>query len=247
MDKVLYTAMSGAKNNMTAQAIHSNNLANVATDGFKADFERARTMPIYYGEGHPTRAFSMTENPGTNFAYGSMNATGRDFDIAVEGDGFIAVLDKSGQEAYTRGGSLSIDQFGTLRTAQGLPVLGDGGPITIPPAEKIDIAIDGTITAAVKGEGVETLAIVARVRLVSPDTRDVAKGEDGLFRARDGEVLPVSTDVKVLSGFLEGSNVSAIHEFTRVLELARQYEMQVKIMKTSESHAQASARLLQMS
>lgn len=246
MDKALYIAMTGAKHNMRSQTVHSNNLANVNTTGFKSDFAQARSMPVYYGEGLPTRAYALSENPATNFNSGASVETGRDLDIMVERDGFIAVQAPNGQEAFTRAGSLYVDSVGILRNGSGLPVIGNGGPIAIPAAAKIDIAMDGTISIVPLGEEDQALAQVDRIKLVNPPLEDMYKGEDGLFRPAnaDGEV-PADANVRLVSGFLEASNVNAVNEMTSVMSLARQYEMQVKIMKTAEQNSESSARLLQ--
>jgi flagellar basal-body rod protein FlgF len=247
MDKALYIAMTGAKHNMLAQTQHANNLANVNTQAFKADFAQARAMPVYYGDGLPTRAYALTERPATDFSAGSLQKTGRDLDVAIDGDGFIAVRDSAGNEAYTRAGALYTDSVGILRTGNGLPVIGNGGPIAIPNAEKIDIGIDGSITVVPQGQGPEAPVVVDRIRLVNPDLAEMTKGEDGLFRALDIEgPLPPDANVRLVSGFLENSNVNAVHELTSMLSLARQYEMQVKIMSSSKEMSESSARLLQM-
>lgn len=247
MDKALYIAMTGAKNNMLAQVSHSNNLANVNTTGFKADLAQARSMPIYYGDGHPTRAYALTERPATDFSQGSLMQTGRDLDIAVEREGFIAVQAPDGQEAYTRAGSLFIDSVGMLRTGSGLPVLGNGGPIAIPAAEKIEIASDGTISVIPLGESVNTIAQIDRIKLVNPPLENMHKSTDGLIRSGEaGEELPADGAVRIVSGFLEGSNVNPVNELTSMLSLSRQYEMQVKMMQTVKENSEASARLLQM-
>ncbi len=247
MDKALYIAMTGAKHNMLAQSVHANNLANASTTGFKADFAQARSMGVYYGDGAPTRAYALTENPGTDFSTGPMNATGRDLDVAIRGPGLFAVQAPDGTEAYTRSGNMTLGPNGELLTANGLPVMGDGGPIVIPPAEKIDIGLDGSITALGAGEGAATLIQVDRIRVVTADPQNLAKGSDGLIRSRDGEALEPAEDVQLAPGFLESSNVNAINEFTEVLSLSRQYELQVKMMKTVEQNSEASARLLQTS
>jgi flagellar basal-body rod protein FlgF len=247
VDKALYIAMTGAKHNMRAQTVSANNLANVNTHGFRADFAQARSMPVYYGDGQPTRAYALTENPATDFRFGALVSTGRELDIAVEDDGFLAVQAPDGKEAYTRAGNLTIDSAGILRTGNGLPVLGNGGPIAVPAQQKVEIAIDGTITIVAKGQGPETLAEVDRIKLVKPDTGELEKSEDGLFRLKDGTDAVVDASVRVISGFLESSNVNAIDEFTSVLSLARQYEMQVKVMKAAEENSEASARLLPLS
>ena len=247
MDKALYIVMTGAKNNMMAQTSHANNMANINTTGFRADFAQARAMPVYYGEGAPTRAYAMTESPGSDFQQGSMIATGNDLDLAIKGPGFIAVQAPDGTEAYTRAGNLTIDATGVLRTSNGLAVLGNGGPITMPPIQKLEIGSDGTLSVVAQGQGPEAMVELNRIRLVNPDTANLTKGEDGLFRQKDGQPAAVAADVQVIGGFLEGSNVNAVSEFTDILALSRQYEMQVKFMKTVEDDSAASARLLEIS
>lgn len=247
MDKALYIAMSGAKHNMRSQASHANNLANVNTQGFKADFEVARSMPVYYGEGLPTRAYALAEKPATDFKFGSMQQTGRDLDVAIKGEGFIAVQANDGVEAYTRAGSLHIDPVGILRTGNGLPVIGNGGPVAIPPSESIEIGLDGNITVVPLGQGPQAPVVVDRIKLVNPDLAGVTKREDGLFQLlEEPEPLAPDANVRLVSGFLEGSNVNAVSEMTSILSLSRQYEMQVKVMSTAKEMSESSSRLLQM-
>lgn len=243
MDKALYIAMSAAKNNMLGQAVRANNLANVNTTGFRSDFEQARSMGVYYGDGLPTRAFALTESPQTNFAEGSLIQTGRDLDVAIKGKGYIAVQAPDGREAYTRAGSLSIDNTGTLRTGNNLPVLGNGGPLVLPDFQKLEIGQDGTISVVIKGESPDALSQVDQIKLVNPDETLLKKGKDGLLYV-EGEVQP-DIEVSLISGFLEGSNVNPIDELTKILSLARQYEIAIKLMKTTEENSEASARLLQ--
>ncbi|WP_188151702.1 flagellar basal-body rod protein FlgF [Teredinibacter waterburyi] len=247
MDKALYIAMSGAKNNMLGQVAHANNLANLNTVGFKADFAQARSMPVYYGDGQPTRAYALTESPATDFKQGPLVETGRDLDVAIEGEGFIAVQAPDGTEAYTRAGSLFVDSVGMLRTGNGLPVMGNGGPIAIPAAEKLEVAVDGTITAIPLGQGVDSPVQVDRIKLVNPGLDNIKKMEDGLVRTlTPAEDVPADAGVRLISRFVEGSNVNAVNEMVEVMNLARQYEMQVKIMQTVKEDSEASARLLQM-
>lgn len=247
MDKALYIAMTGAKNNTLSQAVHANNLANVNTHGFRRDFEQARAMPVYYGDGHPTRAYAMTERPATDYQQGPMIQTGRDLDIAVSGRGWIAVQAPDGSEAYTRAGDLQIDTLGILRTGNGLPVLGNGGPVAVPELETIEIGNDGTITIRGLGQGPETLSSIDRIKLVRPDEQELVKGEDGLIHKRDGLPEPANAEVTLVSGFVEGSNVNAVDALTQMLALNRQYEMQVKMMSDLERNSEAASRLLQIS
>ena len=247
MDKALYIAMTGATHNMRAQTSAANNLANVNTHGFKADFAVARAMPVYYGDGLPTRAYALAEKPATDFAFGSLNETGRDLDVAIDGEGFIAVQAPNGEEAYTRAGSLFVDPLGILRTGNGLPVLGNGGPVALPPSEKMEVGIDGNITVIPLGQGPQAPVLADRIKLVNPNIQELSKSEDGLFQLLEGDgALPPDANVRLVSGFLEGSNVSAVGELTQILSLSRQYEMQVKVMSSAKEMSESSARLLQM-
>lgn len=249
MDKALYIGMSGAKQNMLAMQAHANNLANVDTVGFKQDFIAARSMPVY-GETYPSRVFAMTENPGTDMSGGSLIQTGRDLDIAIKGKGWIAVQAPDGSEAYTRAGNLQVDVNGILRTGSGLPVLGNGGPVAIPPSDKIQIGADGTVSALPTGSTPSQLVEVDRIKLVNPDPSTLEKGADGLMhtKSQNGAApAPVVADanVRVESGFLEDSNVNPIEALISTMQLSRQYELQVRVMHTADQDSQATARLLQ--
>lgn len=246
MDRLLYIAMSGAKENMNGISLRANNLANTGTVGFKADFEQARSMQAF-GAGLPTRVFSMTESPGQNFDSGAMIITERELDVAIQGDGWFAVQDKEGNEAYTRAGNLQLTPAGMLVTAGGLPVMGDDGPIQLPvPLAKMEIGIDGTVSARAQGAPAEVLVQVGRIKLVKPELVDVVKGNDGLFRRKDGEVAEASADVALLHGAYEGSNVNAIGEMTSMISLQRQFELQVKMMKQAEKMDQQQNQLLRI-
>lgn len=245
MDRSLYIAMNAAQQTMLAQATNANNLANINTTGFRADFEQFRSMPVF-GEGLPSRVYSMTERPGTDYQQGTVQSTGRELDISVQGEGFIAVQGKDGREGYTRAGDLQLTQTGQLVTGTGLAVLGDGGPIAIPPAEKIEIGSDGTISIRPIGAESNALAVLDRIKLVKPDLQDVFKDVDGLMRMQDGSDAPLDATVQVSSGTLEGSNVSAVGALVKMIELQRQYEMQVQMMKTTQENSAESARLMRI-
>lgn len=248
MDKALYVAMTAAKHNMMGQAVRANNLANANTTGFRGDFEQARSMGVYYGDGHATRAYALTESPAINFKPGPMIQTGEDMDVAVEGNGFIAVQTANEGEAYTRVGNLKVDSNGMLLTGNNLPVMGNGGPIALPEFQKIEIASDGIISIVIKGASPDALSEVARIKLVNPDVNDLEKRSDGLLYAKnENQELEPDPDIRITSGFLEGSNVNPMEELTRVLTLSRQYEMSVKLMQTAQQNSEASARLLQSS
>lgn len=247
MDKVLYLAMTGARENMNAQQIRANNLANVTTTGFKQDFEQARSMRVF-GDGSASRVYAMAESPGTNRTSGTMQQTGRDLDIAVIGRGWIAVQAADGTEGYTRAGELQINAANQLVTGSGLPVIGNGGiPIVIPPAEKIQIANDGAITIRPQGDPAAELALLDIIKLVELDAATSFKGVDGLMRTNNLQPLPPMLDPQVRSGYIETSNVNAVEELTAIISLSRQYEIQVKMMKTAEENSSSAARVLQLS
>jgi flagellar basal-body rod protein FlgF len=246
MDKAIYIAMTGAKHNLLAQGVNANNLANVNTDGFRADLEASRAMPVYYGDGHPTRAYAMTEVEATDFTPGPLKETGNDLDIAIKGEGWIAVQAPNGEEAYVRTGSLYIDSVGMLRTGAGLPVLGNGGPIALPPLEKIEIGDDGTVTIREAGAAPNVLATVDRIKLVNIPVDELKKAESGLIVTKSGIPQTPDPDVRIVSGFLEASNVNAVAAMTEMLSLSRQYEMQVKVMSSADENGQTAMRLLRI-
>jgi len=244
MDKMLYIAMSGAKQNMNALAVNANNLANAKTTGFKADLAQARSMQAF-GEGLPTRVFSMTERASQNFDSGALSTTGRDLDIAVQGEGWIAVQTKDGSEAYTRSGHLRLTETGALETTNGDLVMGEAGPISLPlPVTNIQISSDGTIMIQPEGAPATTQEEVARLKLVNPDNRAIEKGTDGLYRRKDGDIEAADVGVQVMSGALESSNVNPIGEMTEMIALQRQFEMQLKLMKTAEEVDSSASSLL---
>lgn len=244
MDKMLYIAMSGAKQNMHALSITANNLANAKTTGFKADMAQARTMQAF-GEGMPTRVFAMTERASQNFDSGAVITTNRPLDIAVQGDGFFAVQAADGSEAYSRNGNLRLTEQGALETNEGELVLGDAGPIFLPlPVNNIQISRDGTIMVQPEGAPSSVQEEIGRIKLVNPDVRNIEKGNDGLFRRKDGTAEPADALVQVQGGMLESSNVNPVGEMTDMIALQRQFEMQLKLMKTAEENDSAAANLL---
>ncbi|HUL10798.1 MAG TPA: flagellar basal-body rod protein FlgF [Methylococcaceae bacterium] len=245
MDRSLYIAMSGAKQIMLAQASNSNNLANVNTTAFRADLEQFRSQPVF-GPGYPSRVYAMTERPGVDLSTGSLETTGRDLDVAINGEGWIAVQAKDGSEAYTRAGDLHITEQGQLLTGTGLPVIGNAGPIAVPPAQKVEIGADGTISIIPQGGNGTALAVVDQIKLVKPAKDELQKGEDGLMRLADGRQAELSAETKLTTGALETSNVSAVEEMVQMIELQRQYEMQIKMMKTVEDIGASSARIMQI-
>jgi len=245
MDRGVYVAMAGAREAFVSQETHANNLANISTVGFKADFEQLRSMPTY-GDGDPTRVYVMSERPGTNTRPGVMMTTGRSLDVAIKGEGWFTVLDKDGQEAYTRAGNFERDPNGVLTVGDGYKVVGSGGPITVPAFENLEVGTDGGISLRALGEGPLGIVQVDRLRLVKPaKPESMVKGPDGLFRMKGGERAPEDPTIQVQSGALEGSNVSAVGELTAILQSARIMEMNVKMMAAFKENDQAAARSMQ--
>jgi flagellar basal-body rod protein FlgF len=245
MDEMIFLAMTGAKQTEYAQSINSNNLANVSTSGFRADLHSFSSVPID-GPGVETRVNAVVESYGTDFSQGPVATTGRDLDVAVQGDGFIAVQAPDGTEAYTRAGDLRVEAGGLLSTGAGHLVIGDGGPVAIPPNSSLLIGKDGTISIQPIGQGPETYSIVDRIKLVNPDLASLQKGSDGLLRMADGETAAPDATVSIMSGALEQSNVNVAKTLVNMIELARQYEMQVNVIKTSEENADSAATLMRL-
>jgi flagellar basal-body rod protein FlgF len=237
--------MSGAKQTLLAQASNANNLANAQTTGFKSDLEQFRSMPVF-GPGFPTRVYAMTERPGSDFNMGPIQTTGNDMDIAIKGDGWLAVEGSEGKEAYTRAGELQITPDGRLLTGTGTAIFGDDGPISIPPVEKINIGSDGTISIIPAGGNSADLAVIDRIKTVKPDLDNLEKRNDGLMHTKDGQVLQASADVTLIQGALEGSNVNAVSALVDMIELAKNFELQTKVMKSADENSGVSAKLMQM-
>src|SRR5574343_621791 len=245
MDRLIYTAMTGAKHVFMQQAATANNLANASTIGFKAQEHRFRAVPVQ-GEGMPTRAFVVDASVSDVMDEGPLMFSGRNLDVAVQGRGWIAVQLPDGTEAYTRAGSLDVDVTGTLQTKSGYNVAGDGGPVNIPPDNNIDIATDGTVSVIQTFGTPNNTNALGRIKLVNPDEREMVRGSDGLFRMRDGQPANADDRVRLSAGTLEGSNVNVTDAMVNLISLARQFEMQIKMLQTADTNAQRADQLLSL-
>lgn len=244
MDRMLYVAMSGAKEVMLSQANNSNNLANANTDGFKKDFNIFRAQHME-GPGQHTRAYALDERPATDYTPGAIKVTGRDLDLVTNGDGFMAVQTPKGDEAYVRTASAQVLPNGDMVDVKGNPILNEGGaPINVPPYKSITIGDDGTISIVPAGAQSNQQVVLDRLRLVKPDVQNLYKGLDGFSRQREGSPELGQENVAVVSGALETSNVNTAEALVNMIELSRKYELQVKMMATSKNHAQKSDSLL---
>ncbi|MEP7242561.1 MAG: flagellar basal-body rod protein FlgF [Gammaproteobacteria bacterium] len=243
MDKLLYVAMTGAKETLRAQAANNHNLANSSTTGFRADLSAFESRAVT-GTGFPSRVYATNETTGYDASSGSMQATGRDLDVAVQGAGFIAVQDRNGVEAYTRAGDLRVEPSGLLVNGAGHPIMGDGGPISIPPATSISVAGDGSISIVPLGQEANTTATVARIKLVNPPASTISRGADGLFRSNDGNPAPADASVQVAGATLESSNVNVANAMVTMIELSRNFDLQIKAIHNAEENGAAAAQLL---
>jgi len=246
MDKMVFVAMTGAKQTLRAQTLVNHNLANANTDGFRADLAFFGSAPIY-GGGYPTRVNGVTTGAGFNTKAGVLIETGRDLDVAVKGSGWIAVQARDGTEAYTRAGALRVTSLGLLETGTGELVLGDNGPVAVPARQTLTIGGDGTISIVPEGQGPETIAAVGRIKLVDPDLAALVKGGDGLVRLPGEEGATADASVQLVSGYLEASNVNMAAELIDMITLARQFELQVRMMRTADENATRAAELVRVS
>jgi flagellar basal-body rod protein FlgF len=244
MDRLVYTAMTGARHLLDQQATTANNLANATTTGFRAQLDSFRAVPVVSG-GLPTRAFVVDNTVGSDFRQGALQTTGRPLDVAVRGDGWLAVQSADGSEAYTRNGSLKVSENGLLQTANGLTLQGENGPIAIPPDTEIAIASDGTVS------GINTQQakpgpsnILGRIKLVNPDTKGLVRGEDGLFRNQSGLPADPDVNVRLADGVLEGSNVNPIDSMVNMIQLARSFDTQMSLLKNAENNAAKATQIL---
>lgn len=245
MDRVIYTAMTGAKHVFMQQAGTANNLANASTIGFKAQEHRFRAVPVQ-GEAMPTRAMVVDASVADVFDEGPLMFTGRNLDVAVEGRGWFAVQMPDGSEAYTRAGSLDVNVNGLLQTKGGHTVMGDGGPINIPPDNNIEIAPDGTVSVIPTFGTPNNANPVGRIKLVNPPEGDLVRGPDGLFRQKSGQPAEVDPRVRLSPGTLEGSNVNVTDSMINLISLSRQFEMQMKMIQTADTNAQRADQILSM-
>jgi flagellar basal-body rod protein FlgF len=245
MDRLIYTAMSGAKQAFLQQAGVAQNLANATTIGYRAMENRFRAVPVL-GPGAATRAFTVDASVANAFEQGPLTTTGRPLDVAVQGAGWIAVLGGDGREAYTRAGNLRTDAIGVLQTSSGFPVLGEAGPIALPPDNNLTIAADGTVSSIPRfGVGaINNVNIEGRIKLVNPPENDLVRGDDGLFRIRAGIPALADENVRLAPEALEGSNVNSVDAMVRMISLARQFEMQVKMLQTADANARAATQIL---
>lgn len=244
MDRMIYVGMTGAKQAMEQQAAVANNMANVSTPGFRAQINNYRAVPVV-GDEMATRAMVVATTPGADMRAGLLMQTGRPLDVAIRGDGWLTVQMPDGSEAYTRGGNLQVGADGQMMTMDSRPLLGDSGPLVVPPGSSLVVAEDGMVTALGAGDPAVGAAEVGRLKLVNPAVNALVRGDDGLFRMQAGAAAPqADPKVRLLSGTLEGSNVNAVEAMVDMIANARRFEMQMKTLQTAESNDQQANKLL---
>ena len=248
MDRLVYTAMTGASQTLGRQAAVAHNLANVTSTGYKSEEHRLRAVQVQTHNREPsalpTRAFVVDASTHTDYSEGPMNYTGRQLDLAMQGKGWIALAMPDGTEAYTRNGSLELNVNGVVQTRTGIPVQGDGGPISMPPDVKVSIARDGTVSVIPETGAQNIVNNVGRIKLVNPPEGDLVRGADGLFRLRTGDPAPVDENAKVAAGYLENSNVNPVEQMVTMISLARQFEMQMRMVTTAEADDRAATQVI---
>ena len=247
MDRLIYVAMTGATHTMGQQATIAHNLANATTIGYRAEVNSFRAVPVL-GAGSPTRTFVVDSTVGANFSPGAIQVTGRSRDVAVQGAGWIAVQTKDGGEAYTRDGNLQITANGLLQTRNGFNVVGTNGPISIPLEADITIAKNGFVSSVqnIARNMPQTVEPVGRIKLVNPPEKQLVRGDDGLFRMRDGGKAPADANVALAWGALENSNVNVVREMVSMISISRQYDMQMKLLENAKSNARQAAQILSL-
>lgn len=246
MDRALYIAATGARELMKRQDVQTHNLSNALTPGFRAEIAAQRTAPVVGGAGMRTRAYAVESTPGADMKPGAMIATGRDLDVAVQGDGWFVVRGQDGSEAYTRAGSFQQTPDGTLVDTAGRPVMSaTNEPIVLAPNTKVEINPDGSISSIPDNDRVQA-AVVGNLKLVNPPVASLERGGDGMFRLRQGGQAPAAQEVRVAKGMVESSNVNSVDTMVNMIAASRHFDMQVQLMQNTDRNQQAATQILSM-
>lgn len=245
MDRLIYTTMTGAGLALDQHATTTHNLANVGTHGFRAQLDAVKSAPLT-GSGVKTRTQVQEGNQSTDFTPGHVQQTSRPLDVAIQGAGWFVVQGANGQEAMTRAGSFTLSPNGLLQTQTGLTVMGEAGPLTVPPDTALTIGKDGSISSVLSGANPATVVPIGRLKLVNPPATDLARGEDGLFRLRSGQAPEPDANVSLVEGALEGSNVNVVDAMVRLIALGRQFDLNIQMLKNAESNEAKASQVLNL-
>src|SRR5262245_15310719 len=240
MDKLAYTAATGARATLARQDTVAQNLANASTPGYRAETAAYRSVPL---AGSPTRVFALEATGGADFTPGTIQQTARPLDVAVDGPGWIAVELPGGGEAYTRAGNLQVSPEGLLQTSTGFNL---AGGVTIPADATPRIGADGTVSATSNSNQAQALTL-GQLKLVNPPAANLVKSADGLFRLRGGGVAPADDSVRLAAGALESSNVNPVDSLVSMIALARQFDLQMKMIQNAEANDREATKLLGVS
>jgi flagellar basal-body rod protein FlgF len=249
MDRMIYTAMTGAAQSLEQQSVVANNLANASTTGFRAQLSAFRNVPMNFENSgdDSTRTFVLSSTPTADYTPGPIQQTGNPLDVAIQGPGWLSVQTADGTEAYTRSGNLHVDANGQLVTANNLPVMGANGPMAIPPGADVTIGSDGTVSALMPGDPPTAIATIDQLKLVNPDASTITRGDDGLFHTADGQPADADPTVSVAPASLEGSNVNPVSAMVDMITNARQFQLQTKLLQNADQNDQAANALLTFS
>ncbi len=245
MDHLIYTAYSGLTGSMVSQQVIASNMANAQTIGFRAEMLNHQPTTLK-GPSIEARAMTQGEVRGANMKQGALIETGNPLDVALTGRTMLAVQSADGEEAYTRRGDLSVDASGVLSNGDGRPVVGDAGPVTVPPGARVTIAPDGTVLAANAENPDQPPQVVAKLKLVSTAGSNIEKGLDGLFRVVGGGALPVDEEAKLQPGSLEQSNVDPTRVLVEMVEAQRLFDMRTKLIATARELDEGGAGLMRL-
>jgi flagellar basal-body rod protein FlgF len=246
MDRLVHTSLSALRGAMARQATTANNLANANTVGFRAEMANVSSLWTRGGGGLNARVLASEEVLAADMKPGQLSETGRDLDIAMNGDALLAVQASDGSEAYTRRGDLQVSDTGLLTTGDGVPVLGEGGPITLPPADSMRIDKDGAVWIVPQGGDPNQPIPVERLKLASATGSEIVKGLDGLFRVKGNGVLPSDPEASLTPKALEGSNVETTRALVDMIEASRGWDVQMKLITSTRDMDTASADLMRL-
>lgn len=245
IDRLAYTAMTGAKHAMGQLANTSNNLANAHTPGFRELVTSFRAVPLD-GEQADSRAFVVDSTPTAIFNPGAVEKTDNPNDFAIDGDGFFAVRRADGTEAYTRNGRFFRDEEGTLKIGRGISVLGEDGPIAIPAGAEVEVGRDGALYVREAGE--RQYNQVARFKLVNPNIRELRRAGDGFFELPTNQPpAPLDESVKVVQGSYETSNVNPASAMVQMINQTRMFDLNMRLLQTSDQNARQANVIMTLS
>ena len=245
MDRMIWTAVSGMNASMARERMIASNMANAQTPGFRAEV-MAATPTTLEGPSLEVRALTGAAVYGAAMDPGALVETGRALDVALTGDGLLSVQAADGTEAYTRRGDLSLSPAGVLTNGDGALVIGENGPISVPPGSNVSIGPDGAVLVRSASDPNAPPQQVERLKLAGWHGSRIAKGLDGLFRVQGDGVLPQDAEARLVSGALEQSNVQTSQVLVQMVEAQRLFDMRTKLVATAKELDEQGASLMRL-